>query len=191
VEQRFNNTIAGLVGTMAETALPGTALWWRSMPGGHAGCADTFSPTKPIDPKMLGTDCAPSGRAWGAGTLAERFCWARMPRLNALAADIFARAGHGVLAAERPVLLRPDARIAGAEASVKKLRATAENATYTPPSNLFGSGDGHFDCLHFCMSSVPVLYAVAIMRIALMRGATPRLNTPVQDAAVLGGSCTR
>ena len=175
VEAHFNRTISELATTLTIAAPARTELWWLSLPSGAAGCGE--APTKPLDLDELDAACAPAAKLWGAGTRAELYCWLRMNRLDQLGAAAFARFGNGVIAANRPALLRPDARIAGAESIVLRRAAAHTNKSFEPLAEVTGvPGARYGDCLHFCVSGVPAFYALAVMRFALLRddGATFR-----------------
>lgn len=100
-----------------------------------------------------------------------------MNRLDQLGAAAFASVGHGVIAANRPALLRPDARIAGAESIIVRRAAAHANKSFEPLAEVMGvPGARYGDCLHFCLQGVPAFYALAVMRFALLpdEAATPR-----------------
>ena len=175
VEAHFNRTTSELASTLARAAPARTELWWLSLPSGAAGCGE--APTKPLDPAELGAACSPATKLWGAGTRAEFYCWSRMNLLDQLGAAAFARFGHGVIAASRPALLRPDARIAGAESIILRRAAAHANKSFEPLAEVMGvPGARYGDCLHFCPQGVPAFYALAVMRFALLRdeAGTPR-----------------
>lgn len=147
VMKAFNATLRKMSYTFHLAAQPGSALWWRTHPGGHASCKH-IAQKRPLQAQAIMEDsrhCQPDGKWWGADTLARgSFCWHRIPDMNAAAADIFTQDGHQVLQADPPLLLRADAH---------------------PGS---GHAHGGGDCLHFCQGAVPPMLAAAVIRIVLL-----------------------
>ena len=167
VLQHFERTTAELAATLARAAVAGTALWWLSLPGGAAGCTD--APSKPLDPDELDAACSPASKFWGSGTRAEAFCWARIARLDQIGSAMFARSGNSVLSVSRPALLRPDARVGGAEAPVERAHAARANESVPLFAEVTGVPSARYlDCLHFCLQGVPAFYALAVFRFVVL-----------------------
>ena len=125
-------------------AAPHVALWWRTQPSGHPDCLEHTQPL--LRHHIEGTSnksCQPSAKLWGANSPAVRHCcWPRISVLNELAATAFARVGGGVLFADPPLLMRPDAHV-----------------------GLLNRTTGAVDCMHFCLAGPPTLLARAIAHI--------------------------
>jgi hypothetical protein len=139
VIRAFRTTIAQLLRTLAVEAR-GKAVWWRTQPPGHPDC-DVH--VLPMTSSTLRA-CSPDPALWGPRTRARSaYCWQRIPALNRIASQLFIAAGHRVLFADVPTLLRPDAHVGP------------------------GVGLGSADCLHYCLSGPPRMYALAIARFVL------------------------